>query len=173
MTHLRHEKDKNKEKKDILINNVRIFLDVRILFRFQKEIDDTTIKDIINLFSLKKESKAVKDRVIRDIRSLFEHEEENYQKPVKVGNFCSNNYFEYGSIGDRNITLSIEEYIDKFIPYLKDIIKHLEVKLMNSLKNFFNHFFLYAKLQTSMRGSDFVFDCNHLLHCKRNKINLN
>ena len=44
---------------------------------------------------------------------------------------------------------------------------------MNSLKNFFNHFFLYAKLQTSMRGSDFVFDCNHLLHCKRNKINLN
>ena len=78
MTHLRHEKDKNKEKKDILINNARIFLDVRILFRFQKEIDDTTIKDIINLFSLKKESKAVKDRVIRDIRSLFEHEEENY-----------------------------------------------------------------------------------------------
>ena len=78
MTHLRHEKDKNKEKKDILINNVRIFLDERILFRFQKEIDDTTIKDIINLFSLKKESEAVKDRVIRDIRSLFEHEEENY-----------------------------------------------------------------------------------------------
>ena len=78
MTHLRHEKDKNKEKKDILINNARIFLDVRILFRFQKEIDDTTIKDIINLFSLKKESEAVKDRVIRDIRSLFEHEEENY-----------------------------------------------------------------------------------------------
>ena len=78
MTHLRHEKDKNKEKKDILINNVRIFLDVRILFRFQKEIDGTTIKDIINLFSLKKESEAVKDRVIRDIRSLFEHEEENY-----------------------------------------------------------------------------------------------
>ena len=78
MTHLRHEKDKNKEKKDILINNVRIFLDVRILFRFQKETDDTTIKDIINLFSLKKESEAVKDRVIRDIRSLFEHEEENY-----------------------------------------------------------------------------------------------
>ena len=77
MTHLRHEKDKNKEKKDILINNVRIFLDVRILFRFQKEIDDTTIKDIINLFSLKKESEVVKDRVIRDIRSLFEHEEEN------------------------------------------------------------------------------------------------
>ena len=77
MTHLRHEKDKNKQKKYITINDVRIFLDVRILFRFQKEIDDTTIKDIINLFRLKKENEAIKDRVIRDIRNLFEHEE-NY-----------------------------------------------------------------------------------------------
>ena len=72
------KKTKIKKKIYILINNVRIFLDVRILFRFQKEIDNTTIKDIINLFSLKKESEAIKDRVIRDIRSLFEHEEENY-----------------------------------------------------------------------------------------------
>ena len=77
MTHLRHEKDKNKQKTYITINDIRIFLDVRILFRFQKEIDDTTIKDIINLFRLKKENEAIKDRVIRDIRNLFEHEE-NY-----------------------------------------------------------------------------------------------
>ena len=55
-----------------------------------KEIDDFTIKSIINLFRLKKENEAIKGKVIRDIRNLFEHEEEDYYKPVRVG-FWSNN----------------------------------------------------------------------------------
>ena len=34
-------------------------------------------------------------RILRDIKNHFEHEEkENYYKPVRVGNFWSNNYFE-------------------------------------------------------------------------------
>ena len=33
---------------------------MRNLFRLQKEIDDTAIKDITNLFRLKKENKAIK-----------------------------------------------------------------------------------------------------------------
>ena len=40
-------------------------------------------------------------------------------KPVRVGNFWSNNYIEYESNGERNKTLSIKEYHIK--PYLKDI----------------------------------------------------
>ena len=44
----------------------------------------------------------MKERVIRDIRNLFENEEEDYYKPVQVGNFWSNNYIEYGSNDDRN-----------------------------------------------------------------------
>ena len=32
---------------------------------------------------------------MRDIKNLFEHEEEDYYKPVKVGNSWSNNYIEY------------------------------------------------------------------------------
>ena len=71
-------------------------------FRLKKEIDNNTIKDIRNLFRLEKENKAIKDRIIRDIRNLVEHEEEeNYHKPVRVGNFWSNNYIEYKSKGDR------------------------------------------------------------------------
>ena len=50
----------------------------------------------------KKENEAIKERVIRDIRNLFENEEEDYYKPVQVGNFWSNNYIEYGSNDDRN-----------------------------------------------------------------------
>ena len=34
----------------------------------------------------------------------------------------SNNYIEYESNGDKNKTLSVEEYLNKIRPYLKDII---------------------------------------------------
>ena len=43
------------------------------------------------------------------------------KKPVRVGNFCSNNYTEYESNVDRNKTLSLKEYLDKIKPHLKDI----------------------------------------------------
>ena len=75
----------------------------------------------------KKETKAIKDRIHRAIKNLFEHEEEeNYCKPVKVSNFWSNNYIEYKSNGDRNKTLSVEEYLTKIRPCLKDIINNLK-----------------------------------------------
>ena len=68
---------------------------------------------------MKKENKAIKDKVIRYLRNLFEHEEEeNCFKPVRVGNFWSNNYIEYESNGDTNKSLSIEEYFNKIRPHI-------------------------------------------------------
>ena len=64
-------------------------------------MNNNTIKNIRKLFRLKKENEAIKNRVIRDIRNLFEHEEEDYFKPLRVGNFWSNKYIEYESTGDR------------------------------------------------------------------------
>ena len=64
-------------------------------------MNNNTIKHIRKLFRLKKENEAIKNRVIRDIRNFFEHEEEDYFKPVRVGNFWSNKYIEYESTGDR------------------------------------------------------------------------
>ena len=60
----------------------------------------TKIKDMKNLFRLKKESEAIIGRIIRDMRNLLEPEEDCY-KLVRVGNFWINNYFEYESNGDR------------------------------------------------------------------------
>ena len=71
-----------------------IIKDVRNLFRLNKlenETNDAAIKGMRNLFRLKKEN----------IKNLFEHEEKDYYKPVRVGNFWSNNYIEYKSKGDR------------------------------------------------------------------------
>ena len=49
-------------------------------------------------------------------------------KPVRVSNFWSKNYIEYESNGDRDKTLSVEEYLNKIRPYLKDFINNLKKK---------------------------------------------
>ena len=95
-------------------------------FEEDKKIEDNIFKDVRNLFILKKQNKAIKNRIINDIRNLFEHEQEDYYKPVKVGNFWSNNYIEYESKGDRNKIVSVEEYLNKIRPYLKDMINNLK-----------------------------------------------
>ena len=162
--------------------------DVKNLFRLKKEIDDTAIKDVRNLFTLKKENKAIKNKIIRDIRNLSGYEEKDYYKPVIVGNFWSNNYIEYESNNDRNKTLSVEDYLNKVRPYLEDIINNpkksdmwkIQIKIaINFVSS--NFFMINGKdkvfekrfksllhryhigLETSMRGSDFIFDCVHLL----------
>ena len=106
----------------------KIIKDTRNLFRLKNEQNDTAIKDIRNFFRLKKEVKGIKDIVLRNIEKIFEYEkeEENYYKPVRVNNFWSNNYIEYKSKGDKNKILSVEEYLDKIRPYLKDIINDLK-----------------------------------------------
>ena len=93
----------------------------------------TQIK-ISDLFRLEKESKAIKDRIIRDIRNFFEHEkEENYYKPVMVGNFLSNNYIARKSKGDRK-RLSVKNYLNKIKPYLKNIINNLKKSDMSKIQ---------------------------------------
>ena len=97
--------------------------------RLQKDktIEDNVIKNVRNLFRLKKENIAIKHRIIRDTVNFFKHEgEDYYNKPVRVGNFWSNNYIEHKSNGDRSKTLSVEEYFNKIRPYLKDTINNLK-----------------------------------------------
>lgn len=66
------------------------------------------IIDVRNISTVKKENEAIKVKIILDIKSLFE-QEQDYYKPVRVGNFNSNNYIIYERNGDRNQTLSIKQ----------------------------------------------------------------
>ena len=68
------------------------------------------------MFLDKKKTKAIKDKYLKI---------ENYYQPVGVNNFWSNNYIEYENNGDRNKILSVEDYLNKIRPYLKDIINDL------------------------------------------------
>ena len=63
---------------------------------------------------------------MKDIKHLSEHEEEDCYKPVRVINFCSNNYIEHQSNSDRNKVLLIEENLNKIRPYLKYFINDLK-----------------------------------------------
>ena len=85
--------------------------------------EEKIIKDIGNLFRLEKETK---DRILRDIKNLREHEEENDYKPVRVNSFWHVNYIGYESNDDRNKKISVEEYLNKIRPYLKDIANNLK-----------------------------------------------
>ena len=66
--------------------------------------------------------------MLRDIKNLFEYEKEkkNYHKPVRLNDFWSNNYIEYKSDGEKNKILSVQEYLNKIRPCLKDIINNLK-----------------------------------------------
>ena len=85
------------------------------------------MEDIRNLCRQEKETDAIKDIILRNIKILFKNEEEeNYFKPVRISYFWSNSYIEYENNGDRNKTLSVEEYLNKIRPYLKDIINNVK-----------------------------------------------
>ena len=59
--------------------------------------------------------------MIKDIRTFFE-QEEDYYKPERVSNFWYNNYIEYESNGDKSRNLSLDEYLNKIKPYLRNVI---------------------------------------------------
>ena len=109
------------------MKNKKIIKDINNLFRLKK-LKDTAIKDIINLFGQEKEIEGIKRLVPWDIKNHFryEKEEENLYKPVRVNHFWSNNYIEYKNNSDKNRILSVEEYLNKIIPYLKGIINDLK-----------------------------------------------
>ena len=69
----------------------------------------------------------MKDIVLSDIKNLFENEEEeHYDKPTSVNNFGSNNYIEYKNKSDTHRILSVEEYLNKIRPCLREIINDLK-----------------------------------------------
>ena len=70
---------------------------------------------------LKRKKNVIEDKIIRDIRTLFESEEKDYYELVRTSNAFSNNYIEYESEGDKNKTLSTEEYLIKIRPYLSNM----------------------------------------------------
>ena len=62
--------------------------------------------------------KQIKERIIRDIRDLFKEEKEDYHEPVII--------LIMKTMGERKRTLSLEEYLNKNRPYLKNVKNNLK-----------------------------------------------
>ena len=59
--------------------------------------------------------------MIRDVGTLFE-QEEDYYEAKRVTNFRIDYCIEYKSNDNKNNNLSLDEYLNKIKPYLKDIM---------------------------------------------------
>ena len=53
-----------------------------------------------------------------------ENSEDDYYKPILVVSSFKGGYKEYENRGDKDKTLSIEQYLNKIIPYLKELINN-------------------------------------------------
>ena len=56
------------------------------------------------------------------MRHFFEEEKGDHYNPVRLHNFWSKNHVKYESNENKNKTLLLQEYVNKIIPYLNDII---------------------------------------------------
>ena len=102
-----------------------IIKDIKNIFRLRKEISNSATKNIKILFRLKKQKETIKDKMTRNIETLFE-QEDDYYKPIKVGNFWNYNYIGYESNNHKNKNLLVREHTDEIKPFLKDIITDLQ-----------------------------------------------
>ena len=72
---------------------------------------------------------------IRDLEYLFEDVNENnddYYKPILVKSSFNENYKKYESRGDKDKKLSVEQYLNMIIPYLKELINNHKAIKNNS-----------------------------------------
>ena len=101
------------------------------------KLNDKIINDIWRLFDIEKEKEdrkkkqnqnITKDNIIRDIRLLFEQEKKRrHYEPNRVRNFWNNNYIDYEINGDKHRSLSLYEYLNKIISYLRNVIINLQI----------------------------------------------
>ena len=62
-------------------------------------------------------------RGIKDVKDLFDLSvDEDYYKPIITKSAFNNNYIQYESRGNKDKSLTVNEYLDIVRPYLRDII---------------------------------------------------
>ena len=69
---------------------------------------------------------------IRSIKNFFDFStDEDYYKPIIIDGVFNGNYIQYESMGDedredenKDKNLSVEEYLHKIKPYLRDLINN-------------------------------------------------
>ena len=97
------------------------------------------------------------------MKTLFKEEDDDaHYKPKRVSNFWNNNYIEYEINGNRIENLSLEEYLNKAKPYLRDIILDLQE---------FETCIIKLKIEINFISSKYAEE-ERVMHSKSDNINL-
>ena len=99
------------------IKDYRRMTEYELLKAFEESEKPKTSK---NIKEIRRENND-NNEIIRDLRALYESEEDYYELQKTKGGF-NDDYIEYGSNGDRDKRLSIQEYLNMVRPYLSNII---------------------------------------------------
>ena len=102
-----------------------IIKDIKNVFRLRKVIDNSTNKYIRNLFRLNKQSETIKDKIIKifNLRQIIEILRPFLKKIMIIIKQLKNVIsIEYKSNRDKNKNPSVKEYLNKIKHYLKHII---------------------------------------------------
>ena len=94
---------------------------------------------------------------------------------MKVSNFWEKNYKGNESKEDRNENLSLNKYLDKIKPYLKNIIIDFQniwtIQLTVAISFFFFFFILADEEHTMNSENDFLFFLQNIFYNGINKLN--
>ena len=94
---------------------------------------------------------------------------------MKVSNFWENNYIGNESKEDRNENLSLNKYLDKIKPYLKNIIIDFQniwtIQLTVAISFIFFLFILADEEHTMNSENDFLFFLQNIFYNGINKLN--
>ena len=107
--------------KSLSCEEEKIIKNIKNFFRLKSEQNYTGIKDLRNLFRLEEETKQLKIEYLEILRIFLSMKKKIIINPRGVSNFQRNNYIKYESSNNKNKKLSVEEYLNKIGPYLKDI----------------------------------------------------
>ena len=125
------------------LEEINIIKDVRNLFRLKKETNDTTIKDIKKLLRLKKENEVIEDRILRYITNIFEHRD-----IINIFRFKTIEYLEileiFLSMKKKKIIINYQwqvifGVINIFNIKVKAIEKHYQLKCLNKTRPYLKY----------------------------------
>ena len=113
-------------EKKIIKAFIKKLQEINLLEDFKKSLLNFSLIMIYpihkTLVLVKNQMNYLKDNIFESfLKSIID-----FYFSVRVSNFWNNNYIEYESNGDKKKTQSVEEYLNKISPYLKDIINNLK-----------------------------------------------
>ena len=122
----REEREKIREKfhkKEVVYNILKGKEQKDALTKKHKQVLQNIEKCFKNFKNDLKKLQKYRYNISYDLDYLFnEDDEEDYYEPVEIKSAFDNSYIQYESRGDRNADLSLAEYLNIIIQYLRDMI---------------------------------------------------